>query len=186
MVDKYSDKEIIDGLLANDPQMISYFFNETCTPLISHIIGNVYKRQIDKYELISELYIYLKDNDWRRLRQFDHHSKLTTWLWIVAMRFFLKKKRTLLIENTEPGTLIEKGYDPVKSLIIEMDMQCMLEKMPNARYREMLRELFIKDQEPKEVAAKMNITLDVLYNVKHRALQQIAEIMKKEGYGGYI
>lgn len=186
MTDKYTDKEIVDGLIANDENIIRHFFLEKCAPMLGYIIKKVYAYRVERDELVSELFIYLQENNWHKLRQFDFRSKLTTWLSVVAVRFFIKK-RNLLIESDEKNTLIdqikESGYDPVKDMFIKMDVRHALERMPNARYREVLYEWFINGMEPEELADRMNITLANLYNLKLRAVQQIAEIIKKEeGY----
>jgi len=182
MTENYSDREIIDGLLSNDRQMVHHFFYVKCRPIIGYIIGKVFNHQAEKDELVSELYLLLRENDWYKLRQFDFRSKLTTWLSVVSTRHFIKK-RDLLIENGRENTPIERGYDPLKDMLIKMDIHHMLYKMPNARYRELLRDFFIQDMEPEAIAKKMNVTLANFYNLKHRAIQQIAEILKKEvGY----
>ena len=181
-----TDKEIVEGLINNNKQIISYFFFEKCAPMLDYIVTKVFAKLVQKEDLVSELYIYLQENNWNKLRQFDYRSKLTTWLSVVAVRFFIKK-REMLLESNEKNTLIDsvkkRGYDPIKDMLIKMDIHHVLEIMPNARYREVLNDLFLNDMEPELVAKKMNITLANLYNLKHRAIEQIAEVLRKEdGY----
>jgi len=187
---KISDKEIIDGFIANDPKVIKRFWVGQCTPMFKYIIfKKVFNPQAESEEFINDLYLYLQEKEWSKLLQFDYRSKLTTWLSVVATRFFIKKNNDLLIEKQRVIPLNEKsrndtGYDPVKKMLIKMDIHNALERMPNARYREILRDLYIHEMEPEAVAIKLNITLANLYNIKHRAIQQIAEIFKNEyGYG---
>ena len=193
-----SDKEIIDGLIGSDEQVTRYFFYVKCAPILGRVIKTVYDYRAEKNELVGELYIYLKENDWYKLRRFDYRSRLTTWLSVVATRFFVNKKmRERVIENPAPDALKEmdddgsgvnspyrrfpkgNGYDPINP-IIKMGVHQALEKMPNARYREVLYELFINDMEPEELAVKMSVTIANVYNLKHRAIQQITEVMNKE------
>lgn len=179
-----TDKEIIEGLIANDEQVTRYFFFEKCTPMLRYIINAIFVNRVEKDELVNELYIYLQEDNWRKLRKFDYRSKLITWLSIVATRFFLKK-HDLLIENNDINALIDNGYDPLKKLLIKMDVHHLLERMPNARYREVIHALYIDDMEPRTVANKLGVTIDNLYNIKSRALQQFSQIIKKEdGYDG--
>jgi len=176
------DKETVEGILAGKEDIVRHFFYDECAPMFSYIIYKIFDRQVKKDELINELYLYLQADNWRKLRQFDYRSKLTTWLSVVAIRFF-RKKRAALIENSEMNAIKEDRYDPLKNIIMKMDIHSALERMSNIRYREVLYELFINDTEPEVVAKKMNITLANLYNLKHRAIQQIAEIMeRKNGY----
>ena len=72
-----SDRELVDRLLIGDEEIVRYLF-------------------FDKYELINELYLYLQSDNWYKLRQFDFRSKLTTWLTVVAVRFFQKRKGVLM------------------------------------------------------------------------------------------
>ena len=151
--------------------------------MIVYIIGKIYDYRVEKDEIISELYIHIQEDNWHKLRQFDFRSKLTTWISVVASRFFIKKRNSLK-KNIGEDAMIEKGYDPFKSMILKMDMENTLENMQNRRYRDVLFDLFVEDMEPEEVAEKMKITVANLYNLKHRALQQFAKILKKEtGYG---
>ena len=120
-----SDKDIIEQLLLNNEQVIEYLFYEKCKAMFSHIIKEIFSYQVDKNELISELYLYLRDNDWYKLRQFDYRSKLTTWLSVVAIRFF-QKRRDELIEKTSKSSLNNKtdeiGYDATIQTIQRIDI----------------------------------------------------------------
>jgi len=89
MTEKYSDKEIIDGILGGDQAMSQYFFFEKCKSTIGSIIAKVYHHQKDYDELVSDLYMFLQKDDWHKLRDFRYESKLTTWLWTVASNFFV-------------------------------------------------------------------------------------------------
>lgn len=91
---KFSDKELVNGMLANDERIVCHFFFDACLPIFNFIIQNIFNYKINKKELISELYLYLRENGWHKLRQFDYRSKLIAWLSVVAIRFFKKEKRT--------------------------------------------------------------------------------------------
>ena len=183
MNNSYSDKELVAGLIGNDNRIVNFFFYQKCGAMIGYIISKIYRHQAEKDELVNDLYLYLQENDWHKVRQFDFRSKLTTWVSVVATRYFIKK-RNLVIENHELNPLKENGYDPLKEMLIKMDIHNALERMPNKRYSELLRDLYINDMEAEKVAEKMNVTIANFYNLKHRAIQQITQIMKKED--GYV
>ena len=88
----YSDKEIVDGILRNDSKIIEYFFFNRCSPMFAFIISKIFNNRAEKDELVNELFLYLNQNDWYKIRQFDFKSKLTTWVSVVAVRFFIRKK----------------------------------------------------------------------------------------------
>ena len=179
---KLTDKEIVTGILDNNEKVVSYFFYEECTPIFSYVISRIFDYQVEKDELINELYIYLQENDWQKLRQFNYRSRLTTWLRVVATRFF-QKKRAALIENESSETLIvEKGESFEQRVHTKLDLKALLEHLPNSRYRLIIKEVVLEDKEPQEVADKMQITIDNLYNIKRRALLDLARLAKEGGY----
>lgn len=182
----YDDKQIVDGILSNDKQLIGYFFNKKCSKLLSYIILNVYDGHVDQRELVSELFLYLAKDDWYKVRQFDFRSKLMTWLSVVAVRFF-QKKREELIEKYGANTLNEKyqgvWHTPSLSTEQKMDIRSALQKMPNERYRKIIEVLDLQEVRPELLAEEMNITVDNLYNIHRRARVQLRLIMRrKEDY----
>ena len=90
-----SDRELVDRLLIGDEEIVRYLFFDKCTPMFNYILHRFCPCQLDKNELINELYLYLQSDNWYKLRQFDFRSKLTTWLTVVAVRFFQKRKGTI-------------------------------------------------------------------------------------------
>lgn len=88
-----TDQEIIQGLIARDNRVTDEFFFHKCRPLFCKIIGLVFKNEVDYDELVNELYVYLMENDAQKLREFGHRSSLYFWLKILAIRFFIKKRK---------------------------------------------------------------------------------------------
>lgn len=182
----YDDRQIVDGILSNDKQLIGYFFNEKCSKLLAYIILNVFDGHVDRRELISELFLYLAKNDWYKVRQFDFRSKLMTWLSVVSIRFF-QKKREELIGKSDIYSLNRKQQGEVythgASIDIRMDISAALQKMPNERYRMVIEALDLRELSPETLAKEMNVTVDNLYNIHRRARVQLHLIMgRKEDY----
>lgn len=182
---QYTDRQIVDGILHNDIKLIDYFFNKKCSGLFGYILLNVFDGNVDKQDLTQELFWYLAKNDWYKIRQFDFRSKLMTWVTIVAVRFF-QKKRIELIEKTGSTPLNDKMWQEQSSVISidqHMDLRNALERMPNARYRKVIKALDLQDVRPEILASEMNVTVDNLYNIHRRALVQLRFIMgRKEDY----
>lgn len=64
-----------------------------------------------------------------------------------------------------------------------IDVQSVLMKMPNKRYRTVIEKLDLQDMRPELLAEEMNVTVDNLYNIHRRALSQLRLIMgRKEDY----
>ena len=172
----YSDKEIVDGILRNDSKIIEFFFFNRCSPMFTFIISKVFNKRAEKDELVNELFLYLNQNDWYKIRQFDFKSKLTTWVSVVAVRFFIRKKN-MLIENdrTDDSILFNKNIAIEYS--DNIDVETLVGMMKNERYRAVVKALILEEREPQEFADEMDITVDNLYNIKRRAIKQIKEIV---------
>ena len=54
-----------------------------------------------------------------------------------------------------------------------VDVEKLLNTMPNRRYACVLRQLLLNEVAPERLAQEMNITVDNLYNIKRRAMQQL-------------
>ena len=180
-----TDRQIVNGLIQNDKHIIEYFFCKKCSNLFSYIVYSVYGGKANINELINEFYLYIAADNWKKVRQFDFRSKLMTWIGVVAIRFFQKKRETL-IESYSKETQIEqtknlKSYSmPIDETI---DVRHAINRMPNSRYQSVILRLDLQDESPESVASDMNVSVDNLYNIHRRALIQLKLIMtRKEDY----
>lgn len=183
--DQYTDEQLVDGIVAGDAAVVEYFFFKKCKPIFVYIVHKVYDGRVNEQELINELFLYLAENDWYKVRQFDFRSKFTTWTQVVATRFFLKK-RAQLIENDSDETLNkrrERGFSAHRAMDRRIDIRKALAVMPNERYRMVITALDLRDVSPEQLAERMEITVDNLYNIHRRALAQLRLVMgRKEDY----
>lgn len=181
----YDDHQLVASILNNEIGAIQYLFNVRCSGLFAYIIENIFDGNIDKRELPQELFLYLAKNKWYKVRQFDFRSKFITWVSVVAVRFF-QKKRVELIEKSDHSALNDKRWQEPKARIsIEqrMDLRSALQKMPNSRYRKVIEQLDLLEIRPEDLAKEMEITVDNLYNIHRRALVQLRFVMgRKEDY----
>lgn len=177
-----SDRELVDRLLIGDEEIVRYLFFDKCTPMFNYILHRFCPCQLDKNELINELYLYLQSDNWYNLRQFDFRSKLTTWLTVVAVRFFQKRKGVLMDYRNQSAPIKEeeKVFDFLPELISKMDVWNAIRKMNNERYRQVLVDLELKDLDPKVLAREMNVTVENLYNIRHRAVKQLIAVIREE------
>lgn len=181
----YDDRQIVDGILQHDKPLTEYFFKEKCSSLFSYVLLNIFEGNIDKWELISELYLFMAANDWQVFRDFQYRSSLMTYTTVVAMRFFQKKRAAL--NNSRLTDLNEKTWKGQTAGSLQadrrMDLRAALKRMPNARYRKVIEDLDLHDMQPEELAKEMNITVDNLYNIHRRAQLQLRLVMgRKEDY----
>lgn len=171
-----TDQEIIEYLIDGNNQVTHYFFYDKCSSMFGYIISHIFSFQVNKDEIINELYIYLNENNWEKVKQFNYQSKFTTWMTVVATRY-LQKKRTELIENKSSEALIIERTENIEIEIHQkLDTEKILNNLANDRYRFVIQELILKERTPQDVANEMQITTDNLYNIKRRALQQLIQM----------
>lgn len=177
---KLTDKQIVEGILSQDQDIIEFFFFSKCAPLFGYIISTVFDGKIERDELINELYIYLSGNNWNKLRQFDYRSKLITWVSVVSIRFFIKKRRNLIDNDSTEALMYRNQNEYVSLLSIEskIDITTALNKMPNKRYAMVIEKLELLEQDVQQVATEMGISVENLYNIRRRARAQFSEIIK--------
>ena len=175
-----SERELIEQIVCNNNFIIEYFFFEKCSSMFGYIVGQIFSYKVNKDELVNELYIYLAEDNWEKVKGFNYQSKFTTWLSVVAIRFF-SKKRNELIENTSSEALIIEKTESMQDKIQQkIDIEYFLSKITLERYRFVIQELILKERVPQELADEMEITIDNLYNIKRRALQQLVSIIKRD------
>jgi RNA polymerase sigma factor (sigma-70 family) len=179
----YSDQEIVDGLIGGKEKIVEYFFFEQCGPMLHYIVKEVFDNRADASELVSELYLFLQEEDWKKLRQFRYQCKLMSWLTMVAVRFFVKKRNMLIEGESNDALLNSKAVTEISSgseergTSISMDINDALRRMKNKRYSEVIRLLIMEDREPQEVADLLKVTVENLYNMKRRALKELVALM---------
>lgn len=184
-----TDRQITEALIARDERVTQQFFFKDCRPLFMSIIHRVFSYEVDYDEVVNELYLYLMENDAYRLRQFQGRSSIYQWLKVLAIRYFIAK-RDEMIEPTTKEPLLdsaevrEKMVDNEKTLTERMDVESLLELMPNKRYVYVLKRLVLEDAEPNTVASELNTNVDNLYNIKKRAIAMITQVALNE-FGKY-
>ena len=179
-----TDQEIIQKLIERDNHVTREFFFKHCRPIFLHIINYVFSYEVDYDEFVNELYIYLMDNDAKKLKnlRLENEASLKSWLIRTATRYFIKK-RNHLIENQSREPLYEEKDDEMAyetTTESRIDIDKMFAAMPNQRYALVLRKLIFEDMAPETLAFEMNTTTANLYNLKKRAIQQLTVVMLKD------
>lgn len=179
-----SDQQIIEALIARDERVIKQFFFGNCRPLFLSIIRYVFSYEVDYDEFVNEFYLHLMENDAYRLRQFQGRSTIYQWMKVIAIRYFIAK-RDSMIDNESMDTLLNSDVqnetvDSEKKMIAKMDIEHLFSLMPNRRYVYVIRRLVLQEAEPKVVAQELRTNVDNLYNIKKRAIAALTEIALKE------
>lgn len=183
--DSLPDRELVQMLFANDPEAIEYVFFHRCNGMFAHIIHSVFQSQGKKEELITEFYLYLSENDWARLRNYEFKSGLNTWLTVVAVRFFKKKRvgQTKIVA-VEPQLIVETLKDEaddqdVLKEMTRLELYAAIDKLskPRERYA-LLAELTGKNAE--DIAQEMGCTVSAVYNLTKKARMELRTLLKEK------
>lgn len=133
-----------------------------------------------KEELVSEFYLHLSEDNWRRMRQFEFRAKLNTWLTMVAVRFFGEKKseNRTKIEALSP-LMVETApddYDPIAEMTkLELYEAIGRIAKPRERYA-LLGQLAGKS--PETVAKELGCSVVAVYNLTKKAKATLKKMMK--------
>ena len=182
--DSLSDKELVELLLANDQEAIEYVFFHRCNGMFAHIVYSVFQSQATKEELITDLYFYLSENDWNRLRKFEFKASLNTWLTVIAVRFFKKMRvsQTKLVA-IDPQLIVETrknetdDYDIINEMS-RLELYKAIDQLskPRERYA-LLADLTGKRAE--DIAAEMGCTVAAVYNLTKKARMELKSKMQE-------
>ena len=173
-----TDQEIIQGLIERDNRVTEEFFFVRCRPLFLSIICKVFNYEVEYDELVNELYIYMMEDDAKKLRDFEYRSTIYQWFKTVAIHFFLKKRDELIGKGGEESPYkgeSEPATDD-KANSARNDLQRLFSLMPNKRYVYVIQRLMIDDWEPEKLANEMGTNVDNLYNIKRRAMGQLTHV----------
>lgn len=178
-----TDQEIVRGLLERDNRVTEEFFYVRCRPLLSAVMRLVFRQPVEYNEMVSELYRYLMADDGAKLRQFQFRSTIYQWMKVVATRFFIRYRNSM-IESPVAEPLYEQPddgriFDTASQVADRIDLDHLLSIMPNQRYADAIRHLVIDDMEPERYAAMIGVSVDNLYNIKKRAMTAFMQLASK-------
>lgn len=182
-MDYLSDRQLVDLLLTNDEKVVEYVFFHRCDGMFAHIINDVFQSQVKKEELITDFYLFLSADNWRRLRQFEFRSELNTWLTVVAIRYFNQKKDEIQtnLGNLEESLMKEVCQIPDDFDIIDelsrVELYEAINQLPKHRERLALLGM-LAGKKAETIAEELGITVMAVYNLTKKAKMALKKRMK--------
>lgn len=176
----YQDAIFIEALRNGNNEVSRHFFYKEIGGILHKIRMEVFRGNVDFDELVSELYLYLSRDNWTKLDGFygKNGCRLRTWMIPVAWRYFMSiRERLLYQENNDDNPGLHRDYanDDLR-IQIAIDVNAVLSKMPNRRYAEIIRLLLIEGYAAQDVADMLDMKVENVYNLKHRAITQFIEL----------
>lgn len=174
------DAIYIDALRSGNNEMCQQFFYKEIGGILHKIRMEVFGGKVDFDEMVSELYLYLSRDNWAKFDGFEGKNgcRLRTWMIPVAWRYFMSiRERLYSNENTEENlSAIRDCVNDDLRIQIAIDVQAILSKMTNQRYVEIIRLLLIEGYAAQDVADMLDMKVENVYNLKHRAITQFINL----------
>ncbi len=190
-INALTDREIVAALLRRDRDITEAYLYRKCYPLFKYCFDHYYTDCTSCTEFINEIYIYLMTINPKTSRSymqsFSFRCSLTHWLRIVAQTYchqLFRKKADILQESLDDGDRfwnIQDSIDVERSKFDHIDVNRILQAMPNARYRELIRLRYLEELDNELVAKILGLSMDNYYNKHLLAKRQFITSLKKEG-----
>lgn len=174
----WDDTAFIRVLKSGDSVVCRRFFYHEIGGILHRIRTEVFRGLVEFDELVSELYLYLSRDGWAKLDGFDGRNgcRLRSWMIPVAWRYFISMHDRLLCAAGETPDRDIRRVDDDLRIQIAIDVNAVLSRMPNRRYAEVIRPLFVEGYSAQDVALMLDVKVENVYNLKHRAIGQFIEI----------
>lgn len=186
-----SDVEVVDALLARNERVTYGYLYRKCLPLFRAVYEKYYTDCDSVDEFINEVYVHLmtaKDEDsLPRLASFNGKCSLTMWLKIVVENFCrsrFERQGKIIEESLDEGDRLQYMSPSLEMNCSDMDtadLQIVLRRMPNERYRRLIELRYLQDLSNEETAKLLDMTMTNFYNKHKLAKAQFLAALRKEG-----
>lgn len=198
----HEDLQIAKALIKRDNLVTRKYFYQQCYPLFKSIYDNYYTDCINCKEFIDEIYIVVlapsKITGKCQMENFRGESTLASWiktscLYYCYAKYELKNRMPLYEplphsteKDEEEDVFGDRKKDEFLSNPIDFsgmnrsDVEALLNMMPNVRYRNIIRLLYLEQKTHKETAEALGMTMDNYYNKRILAEKQYRQVCRKE------
>ena len=180
----WSDRDLVSAVTSNNQAAIVYLFYTKYSATFQYHIYKLFNGKVEVSDLVDEFFMFLLEDDWRRLRSFDpDKASLSTWISTVSFRFFRDYKRSKidmngLITISDQWETFRGDWMESVEAGLRMDINQAIDGIKSDRDREIARRLFIDDKEYEAVAEEFGLTVDYVYTIKNRIVKQLRTSLK--------
>lgn len=177
--ERMSDKELVTSVCANDQRAIVHMFYKKFMAMFQYHVYKLFPYKEDVRDLVDEFFLYLYEDDWRRLRTFDDSkASLSTWMSVTSFRFFKNYKHSKIDSNglisiSDKWETFVGDWVQSSDAGLLMDINQAIDSISNERDREIARLLFMEDKVFQVVADRFDLSVDYVYTVKNRLVRQL-------------
>ena len=196
------DLQIAKSLINRDERVTRDYYYKGCYPLFKSIYDSYYTDCACCKEFMDEIYIVVlapsKTTGKCQMENFRGESTLRSWLKTVCLYYCYNKyelKQRMPVYGPLPHPTEKDDDDDVfsdrkkdESLsnpidfsgMNRADVEALLSMMPNIRYRNIIRLLYLEHKTHKEVAEALGMSMDNYYNKRILAEKQYKQVCRKE------
>ena len=196
------DLQIAKSLIKRDERVTRRYYYEQCYPLFKSIYDNYYTDCSCCKEFMDEIYIVVlapsKITGKCQMENFRGESTLASWLKTACLYYcynkYELKKRMPVYDPLPHDPEKEDDDDPFGdrskqedlsnpidfSGMNRADVEVLLSMMPNTRYRNIIRLLYLEQRTHRETAEALGMSMDNYYNKRILAERQYRQICGKE------
>lgn len=194
-----SDVELLSLIIREgNEEAVTFLLYNQCFNNLRSITYGYYNSDYFLYDLISELYIHIKKNDWKVLRMYKGNSALKTYIYSVASNLFLAKRKEL-IGFSEITTPIDKptGIEPMNTDDLDKRMALLelynaISELKQESYRTVML-MYLQGYSDAEIAEELSkqkvikrnkskdgsldgdrVSVDYVYTLRSRAKEEIS------------
>lgn len=200
------DLKIASALIARDGDVTYRYYYIQCYPLFKSIYDNYYTDCKCCKEFMDEIYIVIltpsKTTGKCQMENYRGESTLASWLKSVSLFYCYKKynlKKRMPVYESLKYTMVKAGADDACSDrsdeicgsseidfsgMNRADVEALLSLMPNTRYRNIIRMLYLEQKTHKETAEALGMSMDNYYNKRILAEKQYKKVCGKEARHG--
>lgn len=182
MAEIAEDRQFVQRICGDDAAAIEELLFKLCGPSLRRLSA-----MYNYPDLLGELYLHLKEDEWRRLRTWQGRAPLRGWMKQVAVHLCIKK----LKEEQRFTPLENEGEERDARLSVKIDSDVNLRHMElmraifalaDGRERLLMTEHILLDRDIEQVSRGMKISRANADVIKHRATKHLRELLKeKEG-----
>ena len=194
-----TDQEIYYGFLSGDNEILTKFFHGKFDRVLDKIIDKVFSKDSDfesaKARAFNDLYVYLTENDCKRLRGYesDGNGNFIVWLAMMTIKYYQnernkakkrqKRQKTRSRDDENFKKIIKDGIW-IDNSFENKDFLEFCEKiintMKNQKHAEIMRSLLIRnDFNASALTIELNLAEGSIYEIERQAKKQFLKIYSK-------
>lgn len=187
-----SDDQLVAIILEGDLDASVYLLGTLCAPGLKYLAHHKHHAVgLDFQEVVSELYLILRKNDWKALRAFRGQNQagrscsLKNYIYCIAARMLARRSTNNARERSQTVSLAEVHPDHMPQTIetpamAADDVMTALLQLPDAVDRAVIMLYKLEGLPVDEVARRLNTSTGNIYTRCSRALQVLRASLQEE------